>query len=147
MSDVFLITGSPPISLSLIVGESKCDAKASVTPRLPFFPPRKAYVIVVFNHKTGWRVGRIICRYSGLPTILVGNLVFLFCIFGSGVPGDRRRVRAFLGTFSSLLPSRNIWNRRSRDLRSTICGENYYFESLFWRRKTKPGRHTCFSQL
>jgi len=32
-----LIAGSPPISLSLIVGESKCDAKASVTRRFVSF--------------------------------------------------------------------------------------------------------------
>ena len=41
-----LIAGSPPISLSLIVGESKCDA------RLFFFPAREANLIVVFTHKT-----------------------------------------------------------------------------------------------
>ena len=32
-----LIAGSPPISLSLIVGKGKCDAQASVTPQLFFF--------------------------------------------------------------------------------------------------------------
>ena len=32
-----LIAGSPPISLSLIVGESKWDAKASGTHRILFF--------------------------------------------------------------------------------------------------------------
>ena len=31
-----IIVGSPPISLSLIVGKSKCDAQASVTCRLFF---------------------------------------------------------------------------------------------------------------
>ena len=44
-----LIAGSPPISLSLIVGESKWDAKASGTHRFVF--PREAYIMVVFTHK------------------------------------------------------------------------------------------------
>ena len=37
--DRHVIAGSPSISLSLIVGKSKCDAKASVTPQLFFFFP------------------------------------------------------------------------------------------------------------
>ena len=36
-----LIAGSPPISLSLIVGRSKCDAEASVTHRTFFFLPEE----------------------------------------------------------------------------------------------------------
>ena len=39
-----IIAGSPPISLSLIVGESKCDAKASDA-------QGEAYVIVAPNYK------------------------------------------------------------------------------------------------
>ena len=40
-----IIASCPHISLSLIVGESKCDA------RLFFFPlPREAYIMLVFNH-------------------------------------------------------------------------------------------------
>ena len=46
-----IIAGSPPISLSLIVGESKWDAKASGTHRIFFFFPREAYIIVVFTHR------------------------------------------------------------------------------------------------
>jgi len=34
---VGIIAGSPPISLSLIVGKSKCDGKASVTRRFFFY--------------------------------------------------------------------------------------------------------------
>ena len=47
-----IIAGSPPISLSLIVGESKWDAKASGTHRFFFFfLLREAYIIVVFTYK------------------------------------------------------------------------------------------------
>ena len=38
----YLIAGSPPISLSLIVGRSKCDAEASVTRQTFFFSQRKS---------------------------------------------------------------------------------------------------------
>ena len=74
-----LIAGSPPISLSLIVGESKWDAKASGTHRGFFFFPREAYIIVVFVHtQTECLVCHVIF-YSGLPMIWMGNLVFVFC--------------------------------------------------------------------
>ena len=70
--------------------ESKWD-----TPSFFFIPPRKAYVIVVFTRKP--MLSRSHDLYLALPTILMGNLVFLFCFFfGSGGLRDRRRVRAFL---------------------------------------------------
>ena len=37
MDPIEIIAGSPPISLSLIVGGSKCDAEASVTRQTFFF--------------------------------------------------------------------------------------------------------------
>jgi len=43
-----IIADSPPISLSLIVGESKYDAKASVTCQTFFnFFPREPYIIYI----------------------------------------------------------------------------------------------------
>jgi len=36
-----VIAGSPPISLSLIVGRSQCDAEASVTPQIIIFLPEE----------------------------------------------------------------------------------------------------------
>jgi len=43
-----IIAGSPPISLSLIVGKSKCDGKASVTRRFLFFR-KKILIATGFN--------------------------------------------------------------------------------------------------
>jgi len=92
---VSIIAGSPPISLSLIVRESKWDAKASGTSRLFFRSSREAYVIVAPP------ATRALSRSCDLLFSFTNDfdgqfsVSFLF-FFGSGGPEDRRRVRALL---------------------------------------------------
>ena len=74
-----------------VVGENKCDAKGSVAPRLCFFPPREAYVIVVFQlqnvlrrsreENVQWKALTLLLspgdlepkKYTKLPTKIVGK--------------------------------------------------------------------------